>query len=219
MIGHIAADRWPDAEGKCTDLILEWSRNRKCYKFANFGGSQIKYGYDRWKEQLSNLDCFESNLAEMRTLMATASGRHLSLAEIIQRLTSDRVTALITLDRFGAVGTYKGDPRHIVMTWPFDLEDIVDTTGAGDAFGAGIVATAMESGVNDIYALRAVIDAARFWAAKACLSHGGSSRCPTRSELESFSKGIVGSGIPSDVKVLELREAVDILRILDRAYT
>jgi len=162
----------------------------------------------------------------MRQIMATADNPRPRLTGIIQRLISDEITSLITLDRFGAIGTFKGDPRQIVIAWPFELK-IVDTTGAGDAFGAGVVANAISQNDLDIHGFRKIIDQGRFWAAKACQTEGGSSQCPTKKELESFSKEILAgenhtdSGnpcIPSNVKVVEVREALDILRILDRAY-
>jgi len=134
MVGHVAPDRWPENAGRCTEEVLTSFSEVECFKFANFGESQNRLGYDRWKKQLQNLDCFEANLGEMRGLMSAPGDDPKPLRDIIKQLIADGVTALITLDRFGAVGTFKGDQR-IVMAWPFELKGIIDTTGRAMRLG------------------------------------------------------------------------------------
>lgn len=226
MIGHIASDRWDTVKGECTKYILRKFESERTFRFVNFGDSQLRHGYSHWINDLQKTDCVQGNLTEFRKLLATPHNPKPSFRDIVEQLLSDEITSLITLDRFGAIGTFKGQKDQVVLAWPFDLADIVDTTGAGDAFGAGIVSNVLPaSDTKNRPAWRSIagygetVDASRIWAAYACKHLGGASNCPDARELSSFEGSLRRQCVRSHVKTMEVNEVSDFLQIFDRVYS
>jgi len=136
MIGHIYGE--DTREGKVTRTIIERTRRKGNVKiFANLGLSQIRLGAQHWKRYLKKIDVFQLSLDEAREFFYGQKNR--SLQSVIQWFKSNGVSAVITMDRFGGVATFRGR-EAIVLAWPFELGGrLADSTGAGDAFGAGLV--------------------------------------------------------------------------------
>jgi sugar/nucleoside kinase (ribokinase family) len=217
MIGHIYADS-PDLNrsdpGECTRYIIQTFRD-ECFVFANFGDSQIRMGAGSWENDLKGVSVFQLNLYEMRRLFAQKNAK-ISLLNIIEWMKNRCITAIITLDKFGAIGTYK-DREDVILAWPFELEDMVDSTGAGDAFGAGLVSQLYQKPDFSFGNFYDAIEEARIWAAYACRTLGGATNCPDIRALEDFHKGI-SKGQSDPVEKLNMKQADQILRILDKAY-
>jgi hypothetical protein len=72
---------------------------------------------------------FQLNLHEMRRFFSQRNAR-VSLFDIVQWFRERRITAVITLDKFGAIGTYKDGRDGIILAWPFEIQGFVDSTGA-----------------------------------------------------------------------------------------
>jgi len=216
-VGHILADNPalnPSHPGECSRYIIQSFCDR-CFVFANFGNSQIRMGAEFWEEDLKKLSVFQLNLAEMREFFARNTSTK-PLVNIIKWLQERNITAVITLDKFGAVGTYKDGRDGVVLAWPFEFEGIVDSTGAGDAFGAGLVSKLYQKADFSFTEFFTAIGEARVWAAYACTALGGATNCPNRRQLKEFRKELLAAQ-PDPVEVERLGHAERILRILDRA--
>ncbi len=107
---------------------------------------------------------------------------------------------VVTLERFGAIGQLAGSDRP-VAAWPFVLDDLVDSTGAGDAMGSGIVAS---MAIDDFEAteitdatrldrFEAALDFGRVCGAHACTTAGGATRCPSLESLAAFESRVRGA--------------------------
>lgn len=217
-IGHIHSDRnepnSPHA-GECTKYLF--SRfGSSAMVYANFGESQIRLGLNYWKTNLSQIDILQLNLNEMKTFFTPRGKRPLSLFEIINEIISNQLNAIITLDRFGAIGISKENPNQVIIAWPFDIDNIVDTTGAGDAFGAGLIANILGKLNISFNQLYTTVDDARFWASFACTTPGGAYDCPTRIELESHKKKLLGKE-ETVLAIEDISSIKQILRTFDRA--
>lgn len=218
VIGHIYADSPdlnPSHPGECTRHIIQ-SFCDKSLVFANFGNSQIRMGVDFWENDLKALSVCQLNLDEMKKLFAQKNPR-ISLADIVQWLKERHITAVITLDKFGAIGTYKDGRDGVILAWPFELEGFVDPTGAGDAFGAGLVSNLSQKANFSFTDFLNAIGEARIWAAYACMSLGGASNCPDKSALQKFRKKILEQE-PDPVEVQQMKHIDRILQLLDRLH-
>ncbi|MCD6296609.1 MAG: TIR domain-containing protein [Deltaproteobacteria bacterium] len=226
LIGHIHADR-KNADrsqpGECTKYIIQKFVG-KSFIYANFGNSQIELGYKFWEEYLSSLTVLQLNLNEMRALFRK-DGQDKSLIDIVDWLNNKKITTVITLDKLGAVCTYGDGREGLILALPFKLRKVVDTTGAGDAFGAAIMAHLYRKAIGrngkgsgfSFGELLEAVKEARFWAAYACGYFGGSANCPTKTQLTKFMKNMEGE-VPL-VEVTDKHGARTVLYLLDRAYS
>jgi sugar/nucleoside kinase (ribokinase family) len=129
------------------------------------------------------------------------------------------ITAVLTLDRFGAVATFRG-LEGVLFAPSFELDDFEDSTGAGDAFGAGLVhSLCLSGGLPTFDGFYSAIKSARLWSAHACTTRGAASQCPSQAELEAFEVDLRRRGQdPDQIDCRDLAAWDGILRILDRAY-
>jgi sugar/nucleoside kinase (ribokinase family) len=220
MIGHIYADSKTagKARGRSTKLLIE--KFRENVLFANFGQSQIELGYAFWRDIISQLGVFQLSIEEMRAFF-TCDKVVPSLPEIIGHLheigRESGTNGVITLDKFGAIATCGHKPKAVYIAWPHDLANIVDTTGAGDAFGAGLIAS-MCSGNHH---LADGLERASLWAAYACTSLGAANACPTPDDLRTFESSLPSAlrgEMEVTVQMTGLREIERTLWLFDRAY-
>jgi sugar/nucleoside kinase (ribokinase family) len=99
----------------------------------------------------------------------------------------------------------------------------VDTTGAGDAFGACVARHLVEHmkhgrmGFPTVQSFEIAVEEARFWAAYACGWPGGSNHCPNRSELEAFESALKSELAEEEISS-DRRDSPSMLHLLDRAY-
>ncbi len=214
MIGHILADN-PDTNnldnsGICTRMLISAFQNDSLI-FANFGYSQICLGADFWEEDLQKVSVFQLNLKEMKTFFNEKKFK-VCLEDILHWLRKRQITAIITIDRYGAIGTYKDGRDGIILAWPKEISGVVDTTGAGDAFGAGLVSKLRGKPKFTCEDFCRAIEEARIWAAYACTHLGASAFCPDSKALEKFQKNFRSDPI----EVLTGREAKRMLKIFDK---
>jgi sugar/nucleoside kinase (ribokinase family) len=231
MIGHIYADSAqlePDQRGQITKSIVDAYRD-KAIVFANFGESQYGAGHTFWQDCLEGLTVFQLSIEEARRFFSAHDGegeggtgqgrRPWSLSAMMRWFQERRITAVITLDRFGAVATFRGQ-RGVWLAPAFDLDAFQDATGAGDAFGAGLVYTLCQAGceiTSDLF--QTAIKEARMWSAHACTTRGAASQCPSKAELEGFTQALREKGQDPDfIECRELHAWDSIFRILDKAY-
>jgi sugar/nucleoside kinase (ribokinase family) len=162
---------------------------------------------------MSGVEVLQLNLSEMRAFLG--GGRDLSLTQVIDRLHQERLTGIVTLDRFGAIGVHRDVPGSVLLAWPFRLEQVTDTTGAGDAFAAGLVSVLRRGRACSYEQLLGGVDEGRAWAAFACTKVGGASQCPRLEELARFRDEFLKDSRGIEVKETGL--ARDILGVLERA--
>jgi len=222
MIGHIYADNPdlnPTEKGSTTIEIIKKYRNRGTLIFANFGESQLSCGRDFWiKNNMTDVDIFQFSLNEVRRFFAKEE-RVPTLPEIIAWFRQNSITAVITLEKFGAIATFKNGKDGIIFGWPFELDRVVDSTGAGDAFGAGLVSTLYKKGSIEFHDFVGAVKRARVWAAYACTTLGGSNDCPDITELQEFEKKLEEEEREfGTVEIQNMTNADFILRLLDKAY-
>lgn len=215
VIGHIHSDK-PALGQKEEDLstlfTMHYYRPKVPLIYANFGSSQIAHGFAFWQKHLSSIDILQLNIYEMKRLFKEEES-YPSLHDIVQKLQSVGLSAIITLDKFGAIGILKGHDDTIFMARPVELgEKFVDSTGAGDAFCAGMVSALngkKEIGIDDYKEAMAI---ARSWAVYACMSYGGANSCPNAETIETFHKEIVKE---NEVLLYRGERVKDIFALID----
>jgi sugar/nucleoside kinase (ribokinase family) len=219
MIGHIYSDKsngHPHVPGECTRYIIDrWQG--KAPIFLNLGHSQIELGIGFWEEAFRQATFIQMNIWEYKNLMR--KGVHLpSLRKIIDWFTDRKINAVISMGRFGALGTY-GDGKDGLIYGQSLLppERVMDTTGAGDAFAAGLAAAL--AGKNDITFpdFRNAMVQAGIWASFACTTYGGSGSCPSVGELAAFRQDL-GVNDEQQIKIVEKKSAGPMLDMMDRLY-
>ena len=114
------------------------------------------------------------------------------------------MNAIITLGRAGAISVFRKWKGTVCFSWPgLPERPTVDPTGAGDAFGAGFVASivwASRTGrlpVGNEQDRNLALGTGSSFASRACQGYGGSGGCPRKGYLSSF---------VNDVSVLRLTD-------------
>lgn len=217
VIGHIHADRDPARGGQgggITQSVIERFAGDGVPIFANFGRSQYALGVGRWEPLLDRIACFQLDIEEMREFGAAAG---LSTLEEILDWFHDRCTVVVTMERMGAVAQLKGS-GSVVIGSPYDLrsQHITDPTGAGDAFVAGVVASALSSPLTEAGSLKQAVESGMLWSAYACTTIGGAADCPGAEEIESFHDRH-SLAFQTELRPRDL--ASPLLRLLDRVFT
>ena len=217
-IGHIRSDSQKfikDSPGHSTKYIIN-KFSKHFHIFANLGSSQISEGFEYWKDDISKIDILQLHIDEMKTFFSSGK-KPPTLSEIVERLIKLNLTAIVTLDEFGAIATCKDAGDHIIIAYPFEMDNIIDPTGAGDAFGAGIISHLSKFKKISFSNLYNAINEARFWAAYACQHLGGSSQCPNKAQLETF-KNNLNKNNDYSLDVMNVREADKQLRTIEKAF-
>ncbi len=182
MIGHI-----PFSEGVSEFVSKAIQKfNEEAVIFMNFGFTQFSLGFYFWEKILNRTDILQINLTEAQQFFFTNTKHKLRIKRIIKKLRSFPFTSVLTLGKRGAIVLSKFTDAAIWVK-PFPSLKILDYTGAGDAFGAGLInglAGKKNFTQND---LSHSLLLARLFAAYACTTFGGALNCPTIPELIKFS--------------------------------
>jgi sugar/nucleoside kinase (ribokinase family) len=221
MIGHVYADRpgvCTAQGGSITRQVIRALQGRAIL-FANFGESQYCLGPSFWEEELRALTVFQLSVEEARQFFDKCGRAASEDSAQVRWFQSREVTAVLTLDRFGAVATFRGF-EGVLFAPAFELDNYEDSTGAGDAFGAGLVHSLCLAGAPPtLDGFYAAIKMARLWSAHACTTRGATSHCPSQAELEAFEAELRRKGQdPDQIDCRDLAAWDGILRVLDKAY-
>ncbi len=215
IIGHIhndkpAISRTP--ENLSSIFTIKYFQNRETLIYANFGASQLAHGFDFWKAYLPSIDILQLNIYEIKKFFERKN-EYPTLEKIVETLQHLHISAIITLDKFGAIGILKNAKETLFLARPVDLGNkFVDSTGAGDAFCAGMVSVL--NGKKEILPsdFKEAMEIARSWAVFACMSYGGANQCPSAETIETFHEQIAAGN-----EVLQYRGAriKDIFALID----
>lgn len=127
---------------------------------------------------LDHVDVLVPNAVELARLVgAEAVPATIDEVEALVRPLAERCSVIVTLGEQGVLAMHRGDARHV----PAPRVDVIDTTGAGDAFCGALCARLAEG--DDL--LAAVPLAVRA-AAQSTTRTGAQPSLPTRDELEAM---------------------------------
>jgi sugar/nucleoside kinase (ribokinase family) len=121
---------------------------------------------------------------------------------------------VITLNKFGAIGMYRGDTDRMIIAPPMPVIDLVDPTGAGDAFASGIVGRLGGNKSFSFDALVSAIQTGRLWASYACTTLGASYGCPTGDQLQRFNRTIEQG--ENALRVIDRSEAQEYFEMVEQ---
>ncbi len=218
VIGHIHNDRADindESLNLSTTFAIDYFKKRKKFIYCNFGSTQIEYGYLFWKDYLSSIDILQLNIYEIR-LFFKSQNKPPTLLEMIESFISLGISGIITLDKFGAIGFKKGMKKTIFMARPALLGDkFVDSTGAGDAFCAGMISVLDGNRSFSADTFKKAMEVARSWAVFACKSYGGANNCPSKDTIDSFHK-ITNKG--NEVVTYRDDKMVDVISLIDSTF-
>jgi len=97
------------------------------------------------------------------------------------------INMIITLDKFGALGIMKEEKETLFMARPINnIEGFVDSTGAGDAFCAGMTSKLKGNKTFSRLDFKEAMERGRSWATYACKSYGGANHCPDKIAIDTF---------------------------------
>lgn len=216
MVGHILSDspvvNAASPAGLTKSILTRFGGRVKV--FANLGNSQLALGSGLWDDYLHHIDILQFSLSEVRTFFRDNKDIT-SLQQMLQWFRQRNVTTVITLDRLGAIATFKDGSDGLIFGWPFELETVVDSTGAGDAFGAGLVSAYIHESEPRFGHFLEAIKRARVWAAYACGSHGGASETPDLEALRRFEASLTQL---ESVQSKSATQSELLLKLLDKAY-
>jgi len=188
IIGHIHNDRAEinqKGETLSTLYTLEHFKETETLVYANFGASQLEYGFSFWKKHLEKIDILQLNIHELSTLLT--NGKSCNLTCLIKKIQKLPINIIITLDKFGAMGFMKDEKNRLFMARPIDnIKGFVDSTGAGDAFCAGMVSRLKGRKRFSALDFKEAMEKGRSWATFACKSYGGANHCPNKTTINAF---------------------------------
>ncbi len=214
IIGHIHSDR-VEINHEISDLSTLYAIqnvNNRCFVYSNFGRTQINYGIEYWKKYLHKIDIFQLNIQEFKIFLKKEL-KEPSLKEIIKKIREANINAIITLDRFGAIGIMKDLTNSLFMVRPINIKDkFVDSTGAGDAFCAGMVYKLNGNKNFTKIDFKEAMEMARSWATFACQSYGGAHYCPSKESIETFHEKLNHN---NEVVIYEGNSMYDMIALID----
>ena len=219
MIGHIYSDKsngYPHVPGECTRYIIDHWQG-KAPILLNLGHSQIELGIEFWEDAFRQAAVIQMNMWEYKNLMKK-DGNFPSLRWIIDWFTDRKINGVISMGRFGALGTY-GDGKDGLLYGQSLLPPnmVMDNTGAGDAFAAGLTFHLNGKKAFTFDDFREAMIEAGMWASYACTTYGGSGRCPDRTALETLLKDI-GEDHKTPVRIIEKKSDGPMLDMMDLLY-
>ena len=221
LIGHIHTDgpfrpdgsvRDEDRWGECTRYLIDKFAGR-CPIFLNFGRSQIDLGIDFWEPYLLKVSVIQLNIDEAKSLFRNQPGMSSSPA-IFKWFLERGISLTLTFGKFGAAATYRDGGRGGILAWPvIQPDEVKDTTGAGDAFAAGVV-SALQGNLEVTFSdFLEAIEVGRLWAGYACRIIGASSDPPGQGELEEFERE--RRELFDKIRIVELMKFADFFKELE----
>jgi len=183
LIGHILPESASGSEpAPTTTYLVKRLSSRAKLMVGNFGRSQLSLGLNFWKPYLHMFSVMQFTLHDLRAFLGIGDDPE----TVFRWLQSNGITAVITLGSGGAIACFRDGRDGLIYAPPIVSESVLDTTGAGDAFAAGLVASLMSEAEFTFEGLCRAMTNARIWAAHACRRLGGASEIPSRRELQVF---------------------------------
>lgn len=184
----------------------------------NPGASQIQYGIRYWEKDLAKTSILQLNISEAKEIFSR-DGLSTSLIDMINWFKNRSISVVITLDRFGAIGSYKNGRDGIIFAWPIELpeREVVDPTGAGDAFAAGVISEVCKHPNFGFQEFLKAVNTGRYWSAYACTTLGGAGSCPDMETIENFRKEIEHKR-QSPIEILYQEHAGRDLMLINKAF-
>ena len=215
MIGHIQSDK---KSGTSTKEILNRYQNRALI-YTVLGNSQIGHGLDFWEKEEENIfnyiDVFQLNMEEAKRLFRNGQCSMTS-EQILEWFRKKKLSAVLTLDKFGAIGTYR-DSEYVYVAYPLLSErEVIDSTGACDAFPAGMVSYLGNNRDFDDVGFSKAMQKGRLWASCACKHVGGTGKQPS-SHLKEFIRKNPGYD-KKNIEVREVNHTQELLKFIDLIY-
>ena len=139
---------------------------------------------------------------------------NMRLSEMIEWFRVRKINIIVTIGKFGAVGAFENGEQGIVFAPPIILNQFVDSTGAGDAFMAGLASKIYRTNKLTFQGYVDAIAEARTWGAYACTTLGAASNCPSRKRLAEF-KAQNMSGENNRIEIVPVKEVQKILNTFD----
>jgi sugar/nucleoside kinase (ribokinase family) len=139
-----------------------------------------------------------------------------SLKDILDWFRERELTSVLTMRRLGAIGTFKDLDCLFIANPLTEADEIVDTTGSGDAFAAGMVSYLCDKRHFDDSDFMKAMQRGRVWASCACKSRGGIGKEPDE-ELKKFLR----ENPDYEKKAIETKtigHAKEFIEIIDRAH-
>ena len=220
IIGHLSCDQCDGVsclDTECTEtLINKYDGNAPI--LVNFGKSQLTRGFAYWESKITADVIYQFNLLEAKLFFKDIINNDPSLGDILHFLRHNNITAVVTLDRFGAAANYRDGRNGVILAWPLlDATQIVDPTGAGDAFAAGMMTRLKGKTKISFSDFFSAIENGRNWAAYSCRTYGGAGDCPSKKEFEKFLDTYEFKG-RNLVEFLNKGSADQIISLIDMAY-
>jgi len=214
IIGHIHSDRKDinsDKSMLSTAYIIDNFNESDTLIYANLGESQLEYGFDFWEDEIKDIDILQLNIHELKQFIR--DGDKLDLFSLISQIKEIGISAVITLDQFGALGIYRGERDCLFLARAITNEgNFVDSTGAGDAFCSGMVASLDGSKNFSKAQFKEAMGVGRSWASYACNSYGGANECPNHNQIQDFHDKSIKE---NEVMIYNGESIRDILALLD----
>jgi sugar/nucleoside kinase (ribokinase family) len=185
----------------------------------NPGTTQLKDGIKFWEKELQRISVLQVNMIEAKRFFAI-SRLPTSLVNMIEWFKSREISVVITLARFGAIGSFQDGKDGIIFAWPLELaeKDMVDPTGAGDAFAAGFASEFYENPELSFINFFTAIDQGRYWSTYACKTLGGAGDCPTASRLDDFCDEMQQRSSYRPTEIVKQSHVDDYLQLIDKAF-
>jgi sugar/nucleoside kinase (ribokinase family) len=212
LIGHVPMDCQEGREGRVTRQLISMVPDH-WFTMFNPGHRQYQLGVHFWEEALHKVDLIQLNLTEIKTFF-DESGLPNDLSRMIDYLSKRSLSVVITLNKFGAIGMYRGDTDRMIIAPPMPVIDLVDPTGAGDAFASGIVGRLGGNKSFSFDALVSAIQTGRLWASYACTTLGASYGCPTGDQLQRFNRTIEQG--ENALRVIDRSEAQEYFEMVEQ---
>jgi len=191
IIGHIHTDGHNGAAGACTKAVIEiFKDDPHCPVFLNFGANQITHKADFWSADMRMASLVQMNMSESRQFFEGTSISGLGLHDMIRWYQQHEITSVITFGRLGAVGSYRNGADGIIFAAAAEIPDrpIIDATGAGDAFCAGMMSVLNGTRDFSFSDFMKAMQTGRVWASYACTTKGAVGHCPDPGGLEDYTK-------------------------------
>ena len=235
MIGNVPTDQ----SGPVDTLAILDAIPENVFIFAN-GRTQFRHPPAMWKGKLNRINCFQFDLNEAKPFadVLNGSGRA-TLEEALRTFARHKLNVIVTLGRMGAASVFGQIPQlrdTVFLTWPTKPKPPdallpetqpgapMDPTGAGDAFGAGFVASIVRDLIRDGTLLQGgarkdidnavmrALDTGALLGSWACCGLGGRAICP--SECGSIAPWIGQPTAATSIRSMDL--AANLLYALDR---